>query len=295
MKIMITLIIAILRKIPESWAVTWLQAVAWVAFFLGIRRNVALENLARAFPNLSAKERQQLAKRNYLHLGACAAEFLRSPDWSDQELKERISPHGWEKVEPYLKKKQGFIICTAHMGNFELFGVYAARQKAPLTILTRPLRGVTNSRWVRTRAMAGIREIHKGLDNLIQAVQNGEVLALLIDQNMLPKRAVFVPFFNQLAATTPAPAVIADRTRAPIFLAFMVREKNGHYRTVIEGPIFFHCQSDDRQKEMLQFTKMINHRLETYISEYPEQWFWLHRRWKTQPEQAAGKMPVWFC
>ncbi|MFN7134125.1 MAG: lysophospholipid acyltransferase family protein, partial [Myxococcales bacterium] len=186
------------------------------------------------------------------------------------------------------ESKTGFVVCTAHFGNFELFGAYTARRGVPLTILTRRLHGRLNARWTGTRREAGIREVHAGPNALIRVVRDGGVLALLIDQNMLPKRAVFAPFFGRLAATTPAPAVIAERTGCPVVLAFMLRKPDGSYRTVIDGPFTFERRGE-RQQDVLAFTAKMNALLEQHIRAHPEQWFWLHRRWKTRPpdEQAA--------
>jgi KDO2-lipid IV(A) lauroyltransferase len=288
------LLLLILRTLPARWARALLRLGAGLAFGLGVRRRVALDNLRRAFPEMSEAERRSLARANYRHLADSAADFLRSPDLPDEQLFALVDPGDWPTIEPMLRDKKGFIGATAHFGNFELFGVYSARRKAPLTILTRPLKGAANAKWVRTRALAGVREIHRGMENLVAAVQQGEALALLIDQNMLPKRAVFAPFFGTLAATTPAPAVVAERTGAPVVLAFMLRQADGRYRVTIEGPFQFARTSDDRDADVLAFTAMLNERFERHVRAHPEQWFWVHRRWKTRPpaeEKPATARP----
>ena len=216
------LFFALMYRLPRWLAAGLLQAFCLLAFALGIRRRFALEGLAIAFPELGRFARLRLALRNYLHLGRCAADFLRSPRMPAGELEALVDADGWEKAEPYLKAKQGFVVATAHFGNFELFGVWACRRGVPLTLLTRALRGRFNASWVANRAIAGIREIHRGYENLFEAVRRGEVLALLIDQNMLARRAIFVPFFGKLAATTPAPARVAERTG---FVQFLKRLK----------------------------------------------------------------------
>ena len=281
------LLLFILSKLSARRARSLLRALATLVFYLGVRRRIALENLERAFPEMSPRERWRLARANYRHLGECAADFLRSPSLSDDELGAMVDRGDWEIVDRFMRVRQGVIVCTAHFGNFELFGVYAARNNVPLTLLTRQLKGSANARWVGTRALAGIKEIHKGMDNLVQSVSAGEVLGLLIDQNMLLKRAVFVPFFGTLAATTPAPAVVAERTGAPVVLTVLVKVSEGHYRMHAEGPFTFERKTDDRDRDVLEFTTMINERFERLVREHPEQWLWLHRRWKTRPVQAA--------
>jgi KDO2-lipid IV(A) lauroyltransferase len=268
-----------------------MRFLARLVHALGIRRKIAREGVATAFPQLTERERNALVKRNYLHIGSCAADFLRSPRLTDEQLLAMVEPEGWDKIEPYLREHKGIVIATAHFGSFELFGVYAARRGLPLTILTRKLKGGFNARWVGTRALAGIKEIHKGWDNLFKSVESGDVLAILIDQNMLLKRAVFTPFFGKLAATTPAPAKVAEKTGAPVFLAMMARRPDGRYRTIIEGPFVFERHDEDRQKDILAFTAMLNEKFEAHVRAEPEQWFWVHRRWKTRPPEESAEAP----
>ena len=287
------LLLFILRCLPASWARGLLQLLGRLAFVLGVRRRVALENLAIAFPDLAEPQRRALARANYLHLASCAADFLRSPALSDEELFDLVDSSEWDRVSRELRPGKGLIACTAHFGNFELFGVWAARRGVSLTVLTRRLKGAANAKWVGTRTAAGLKEVHGGMSSLIAAVNRGEALALLIDQNMLPKRAVFAPFCGKLAATTPAPAVIAERTGAPVVLALLVRQPDGRYRVTLEGPFAFERRSADRSQDVLEFTTVLNQRLERHVRAHPEQWFWLHRRWKTRPpgEANAGREP----
>jgi len=281
-------LIAIFRYLPRALARAMLLCLATLAFALGVRRRVALDNLAIAFPEMRPRERWRLAFRNYCHLALCAADFLRSPSMSDAELFSQVQPDGWGKLDAFVEARRGVVVATAHMGNFELFGVYGARRKVPFTILTRPLKGGANARWVDTRAVAGVREIHKGMENLLAAVRSGEVLALLIDQNMLSRRAIFTPFFGKLAATTPAPAVVAERTGAKVLLAVLLRNGDGTYRSHFEGPYSLERTSAEVDEDVARFTAMLNERFEAIVRAHPEQWFWLHRRWKTRPPEEAG-------
>lgn len=260
-----------------------MRLCARIAHALGIRRRIARRNVALAFPELSEKERDALVLANYLHLGECAADFLRSPKMADAELFSMIDAADYEKVRPLVEAKKGFVAATAHFGNFELFGVWAGRRGVPITILTKALKGRANAAWVKTRELAGVREIHKGWDNLFDTVRRGEVLALLIDQNMIRRRAIFVPFFGRDASTTPAPAKVALETGVPVYLALLVRTSRGHYRLEIEGPFGLEPRHEDVQQDIRDFTAMLNERLERWVRRHPEQWFWVHRRFKTRP------------
>ncbi len=272
--------------LPPDLLRALLRAAARLAHALGIRRKIARRSAALAFPELSDQARDALVLANYLHLGECAADFLRSPKMSDEELFSMIDDADYEKVRPLVEAGTGFVAATAHFGNFELFGVWAGRRGVPITILTKALKGWANAAWVKVRALAGVREIHKGWNNLFEAVRRGEVLALLIDQNMIRRRAVFVPFFGIGASTTPAPAKVALETGAPVYLALLERVARGRYRLAIEGPFALERQHEDVQEDVRDFTAMLNARLEQRIRQHPEQWFWVHRRFKTRPDEG---------
>lgn len=267
-----------------------LRSAARLAHALGIRRKIARRSVALAFPELGEQERNALVRANYLHLGECAADFLRSPKMSDEALFAMIDDADYEKVRPLIEAGTGFIVATAHFGNFELFGVWAGRRGVPITILTKTLKGWANAAWVKVRALAGVREIHKGWNNLFEAVRRGDALALLIDQNMIRRRAVFVPFLGLDASTTPAPARVAIETGAPVYLALLARTSRGKYRLAIEGPFALERRSADTQQDVLDFTAMLNARLERHVRQHPEQWFWVHRRFKTRPAEGDPEL-----
>ncbi|MDR0965940.1 MAG: lysophospholipid acyltransferase family protein [Myxococcales bacterium] len=273
-------------KLPPDVLRALLRFAARVVHALGIRRKIARRNVALAFPEMDERSRDALVRANYLHLGECAADFLRSPKMSDEALFSMVEADDYEKVRGLIEAKEGLIVPTAHFGNFELFGVWAGRRGVPIAILTRVLKGSANAAWVKTRELAGVREIHKGWNNLFDAVRRGDALALLIDQNMLRRRAVFVPFFGIEAATTPSPAKVAIETGAPVFLALLKRVSRGKYRLIIEGPLHFERKSDDLQDDIRAFTARLNECLERQIRESPEQWFWVHRRFKTRPNEG---------
>ena len=287
---MIDLIFRLFHLLPPNVLRGLFRGIVRVIHALGIRRRVARRNVALAFPELDEKARNDLVLRNYLHLGECAADFLRSPKMSDEELFGMVDEADYQKVTALLEARKGFIVPTAHFGNFELFGVWAGRRGVPITILTKVLKGSLNAAWVKTRELAGVREIHKGWQNLFDAVRNGETLALLIDQNMIRRRSVFVPFFGISTSTTPAPAKVALETGAPVYMAFLRREARGKYRLIIDGPIPLERKHEDVQQDIDEFTALLNRMLEARIREAPEQWFWVHRRFKTRPEETDPPM-----
>lgn len=277
------LLVALLRLFPETAAAALFRVLSALAFALRIRRRVALENLKIAFPDLPETERFALARAHYAHLGRCAGEFLRCPAMSDEELFRRVDPVGYDATMARVPDS-GMIFCTAHLGNFELFGAYCARRGLEVTLLTRKLAGAANRAWTGTRTASGVKEVHKGIGALVALLRRKEAVAILIDQNMLKKRAVFVPFLGRLAATTPLPALLAERTGANVMLGVLFRLPDGRYRTVFEGPFAFERTGGGRKEDVRRFTALLNERLEMHVRAHPEQWFWVHRRFKTRPD-----------
>ncbi len=285
MTIVLRTIAALLTWLPESAARSLGRFAGIVAYAVGARRRVTLRNLSIAFPEKPESERRAIARATYQHLGEGIVEFLRAARMSDQEVVGRVRAEGWDIYETLKAKGQGVIVATAHVGNFELLVDYCVRRGVKLTAITRRLPGVVTSFWLTRRAATGVRELptRGSTQDLLRELRSGGTLAIIIDQNMRPKRAVFAPFFGKLAATTPAPAVLSARTGAPVILAVMVREATGRHRLVVEGPY-----SLRKGESSAAFMARLNGALEAHIRAHPEQWFWVHRRWKTRPPEEAA-------
>jgi len=261
--------------------------LGFLARTLGIRKAIVRANLARAFPELDEARREDILRRFYGHLGLLIVEFLRAPYLHPAKAEELVEVEGWERFEAAFAEGKGAIIATAHFGNFELLGSFFARKGQPITAITKKLaRNFLNAFWLDQRERAGLREVpDSGSIRAILAVLRAkEILAIMIDQNMIPRRAVFAPYFGHLAATTPGPAVFAERTDAPVFLVLMHRRPGGRHRVVIEGPIPFE-RTGDRAADVLAFTARLNAELERHVRAAPELWYWVHRRWKTRPPE----------
>jgi KDO2-lipid IV(A) lauroyltransferase len=259
---------------------------------LGVRRRVARENLRQAFPEKTEAEREAILRDFYRHLGTLVLEFLRAPYLSPREAEAlvEVDEEGLRRFEERRAEGKGVIVATAHFGNFELLGSFFSRRGLPLTAITKKLpENFFNRFWLDQRRRAGLRELpdSDSVRDILKVLRRGEVLAVMIDQNMIPRRAVFAPFFGRLAATTPAPAVLAERTDAPVFIVLLHRLPGGRHRVSIEGPIPFE-RGGDPASDRLAFTARLNRALEDRIREAPELWYWVHRRWKTRPPEEAA-------
>lgn len=285
----------LVARLPLPWLLGFGRALGGLILLVGVRRTIVDANLARAFPERSAKERDEIARSFYRNLGVLILEFLRAPYLGREEAEELVEVEGYERFEAAYAKGKGVIIATAHFGNFELLGSFFARRGLPLTAITKRLdRNLLNAFWLDQRKRAGLRELPDSgsIRDILRVLRGGEILAVMIDQNMIPRRAVFAPFFGTLAATTPGPAVFAERTDAPVLLVLMHRLPGGRHRVVVGEELPFE-RSGDRAADVLAFTSRLNHELERRIEEHPDHWYWLHRRWKTRPpEERESAQPA---
>jgi KDO2-lipid IV(A) lauroyltransferase len=274
--------------LPRSWLYAVGAVLAWLAWALRIRRGVVLANLRTAFPEKTDGERRDIARRTYRNLGRMVAEFLVVPRMTPAELERVLVFERLEIIEEARARGQGVVVCTAHFGNWELLQAGTTLRGLPISSISRHQdRTGADSLVKQTRAGAGVEElvVRKGetLKAALRSLRQGRILGYVIDQNMPRRRAVFPTFFGVPAATSPTPAYLAMRHGARVVFAVAVPEGEGRYRAAIEGPVEPR-RSGDRQADVLAFMQELNDRLERHVRAHPDGWYWLHRRWKTRPE-----------
>lgn len=272
----------LLQALPARTVDALARGVARLALALGIRRRVTLDNLARALPERSAQERAAIARAAYANMARVVVDALRTLGAPRAQLLAEVQVDDFGPVERALSAGRGLLVATAHLGSWEMFGA-AMAQRVPLHAVVRPLRGGLNARLVEARERAGLRLIpaRGALSGMVAALRRNEVVAMLVDQAIGGKHALFVPFFGRPAATTPALSMAALRTGAPTLVVVALRE-GGRLRFRVEGP-FEVTPTGDRQRDLWSHTAAVTAAIERIIREAPEQWLWLHRRWKLPP------------
>jgi KDO2-lipid IV(A) lauroyltransferase len=259
-------------------------ALALLAWLLGVRRRVVLENLRRAFPEKSGAERRAIGRATYRSLGRMAPEFLLAA--GDGGPDPAFVYEDRHRLEAALAQGRGVIGCTAHFGPFDRLAAAHSRSGVPVTMISRPMgRSRWNDLWRGARARAGVEDlvVRKGhtLAAARAALAAGRLLGYVIDQNQPQHRAIFPTFFGAPAATSPTPAILALRTGAPVLFILALPMADGRHRVIYEGPLEV-PRTGDRRRDVLAFMQDLNDRLERRVRAHPEQWYWLHRRWKTR-------------
>jgi KDO2-lipid IV(A) lauroyltransferase len=180
-------------------------------------------------------------------------------------------------------------VLTAHFGNWELLPVLGARLKYPCGYVYRPLRSAALEKFlVRTRTRFGGVKIPKkrSFRKILKFLEQKGLVFLLMDQNVGRRTGVFAPFFNQPASTNKGLALLAMKTGSPVVPIFFLREETGFRGLILpEVPL---VQTGDKEKDIEANTLAYNRVIESVVRRYPEQWFWVHRRWKTKSKQSRG-------
>ena len=246
-------------------------------------------NLRIAFPEWSEARREEVLRASFENLGRSLAEFAFLAQLSDDDLRGRVRIEGEEFLEEAHKAtpRGGTVVLTAHIGNWELFGVAMAAWGHPLTIIHRERDSPLLDEIVMGQRGAGAAQnVARGnaARAARRALRDGRFLAMPYDQACRRNEGVFVPFFQRLAIARAAPVRIAMKTGAPVLPAFLHREPDGfHHVCRIRPRVQMVDDPGDPEGSLLENARRMTAVIEDEIRAAPEQWTWAHRRWRVQP------------
>ena len=281
--LLVKLLGALPRTLSRAMAITLAHAVYWLHPRL---RRVGLRNLEIAFPEKSAAERRRILRGTFTSLGRQLAEFCRFPRYTRENASRVILYDGFENYDAAHRRGKGVIFLTAHFGGWELGSFFHSLSGHPLHIVVRPLDNpYLNALVDGYRTLHGARSFGKQYfaRGLIAAMRAGESVGILADQNVMPEGGVFVDFFGKTACTASGPARVALRTDAAVLPGFTVWDAQiGRYRLRFD-PALPLIRTGDDEADAAANTAAFTKAIENYVRRYPEQWLWVHRRWKTRP------------
>ncbi len=284
---------AVVRRLPRRTALAIGRGLGrlW-ARFDERHLAVAASNLRQAFPEWDEARVQRTARGVYSHFGAILMDLLWMEGRPIARLLALADVSGAEHVLAARAAGRGVIAATGHFGNWEYQGFASAPVVGPFAVIARPLDNpALDRRLVSLRSSTGNTVIykHKALAQVMKTIRDGGLVAILIDQNVQAKDGVFVRYFGRPACTTTVAASLALKTGCAIVPVRCSLQPNGRYRMVYEPRVEW-TGTGRRDEDVVALTQHLTSIIEGWVREQPEQWLWLHRRWKTQPRgDTAGE------
>jgi KDO2-lipid IV(A) lauroyltransferase len=256
----------------------------FIAYFIPIRRKVVSSNLTRAFPEKSKKEIRKLTVETYKHFGSFVSEFSRQDKYSTDELNNLIHTKNKHLLNESVEDNNGVILLIGHFGNWELLGRWLGVMNYPLRAIQQPQENPLVDRYIQQKRVTGKTKViskYASISSFIQSLQNGGVLLIAADQDAR-SNGIFVDFFGIPSSTARGAAVFAHKLKSPVLFCFPIKNSNNTYTFIFEK---LELHSTGTSQAIYSILQQYMNRLEFYVTQYPEQYFWFHRRWKTQPQK----------
>jgi Kdo2-lipid IVA lauroyltransferase/acyltransferase len=286
------LIIKFIGALPRPLARAAAISLAWKVYLLHVRlRHVGRRNLELAFPEKSRGERARILRGVFTAFGRQLAEVCLFPKYTRENVSEIVVYDGFENFEHALARGKGVLFLTAHLGGWELSAFAHSLYGHPLHVVMRPLDNVYLDRLTRFyRTMHGNQMIDKddNVRGLLSAMKGGETVGILMDTNMTPPQGVFVDFFGIPACTASGMARIAMRTDAAVVPGFTIWDSELRKYRLRFDPAIDLVRTGDDDSDIIANTARFTKVIEEYVRRYPDQWLWVHRRWKTRPPGEPG-------
>lgn len=280
-------LVFLLAILPRRAALLFARGlVTLILLFFPRARGVALRNLSIAFPEKTTAEREEIYRRSLWVLAANLVGFAEIPRYTREHCEVVAADNSVvQQLRNAVNGEQGVLVVVGHLGTFERNLQLWQQLIGPCAVLARGFGLPRLDRWWNGRREfwgATVFARKGGYAESLRRLSDGETVLMLCDQNVKRAYAIFAPFFGLAAATTKTPAVAAARTGCKVLFLSSFSDELGVYRTDLEELRF--DQNIEPELAMYELTAQFNRCFERVIRANPEQWFWIHRRWKTRPE-----------
>ncbi|MGD0990180.1 MAG: lysophospholipid acyltransferase family protein [Candidatus Sulfotelmatobacter sp.] len=284
--------ITILGILPRPVARAVGIGLSYIVYILHVRlRKVGMRNLAMAFPEKTEAERARILRGEFASLGRQLAEVCHFPKYTPENVEQVVVFDGIGNYELARARGKGVLLFAGHFGGWELSSFVLSMRGHWMHVI---MRGMDNEYLGRLiehyRTMHGNKAVDKDdfVRGLLSAMRADEVVGMLIDTNMTPPQGIFVDFFGIPACTASGLARIALKTDAAVVPTFTIWDAAlGKYRLRFDPAVEL-VRSGDLEADIKANTQKFTSIIEEYVRKYPEQWLWVHRRWKTRPPGEKG-------
>lgn len=286
------LFLSLPRLLPRSLALRFGRTVGALGYRVAHRqRRIAEHNLSMALPELSPTERTRIVRGVFANLGRLFVEFGRFPTLTRQKAHDLVEYEGLHHYIDARDRGRGVLFLTAHVGCWELSSFAHALSGYPMRFLTRTIDNpLVDDLITRYRTLSGNRVISRSraARDVLTALSRNETVGILIDQNTTRSEGVFAEFFGIPAATTTGLAAFAMRTGASVVPGFIRWDAEREKHVLEFQPPVALIRSGNRGEDLVRNTRRFNEVIESFVRRYPDQWLWIHKRWKTRPEGEAS-------
>ena len=256
-------------------------------------RRAAIFNLRLAFPQWTDKERSSAVKRMIQQVGWMAAEFSQFPKYTRENIERIVVLDGCENFDAARRRGKGVLFLTGHMSAWELAPFAQALYGNPLHFLVRPIANARVDTLInRYRCLSGNQPIEKNRSAraILRVLGDGGTVGVLSDHNTSLEEGVFVDFFGIPASTTSGLARLALRTDAAVIPGFLSWDRERRKYRLRFLPAVELSRTDNEEEDVRENTQRFTRVIEDYVREHPDQWLWVHKRWKTRP---PGEAPIY--
>lgn len=284
-------LIFVSRCLPTHWVRVIIVALCKSSFYLlRKRRYIALTNLRIAFPEKSQREITKIAKKSYANLGRSITFnlLILTGRISDEAIHESIESENWSIFKKNIESSEKRTLAiTGHIGNWELIPQFIALNISnQVHVIARE----TTNTLLEDRIISplrrrfGVKVLYKKnvMLPMLRALKKGDLVGILIDQNLNDRIHVKAPFFNREVNCTPTPALLQIRYKADVWPVCMIHTPSNHFKFIIGDPILWDVDQRPEEEQVIELTRRHQATIEKMIRAHPDQWFWMHNRWKIE-------------
>ena len=282
---------AVFSIVPHVLVIFFGKCLGFVLqYIVRFKKKLVLENLNTVYGEKDQWP-QGIERRIYRHFGILMIEMLKLPSIKGENFTKRFHVKGRENLDQALEENKGAIVITGHTGNWE-YGIAGLTSFGyPMNVIVKKLKNVDNDYvFEKIRGEKGVGFIlkEKAVLNIRRALKKNKIVVMVIDQNSKRSEGAFVEHFGKPASTYAAPYVLASRFKCPVLPIFCHRDENLYDHHIEVFPKIEHdlIEGDEEGTVKLNIRKYLE-AFEKFLLLHPEQWIWMHRRWRTQPKEKG--------
>lgn len=262
-------------------SVAWAIGLFWFDI-LRIRRKQAIENVRKVFPHFSEKQAMKMARKSLFHMGLTLTEFFSMPFLWNKDFRKIVEIENEDILKEALAQKKGVFILSVHLGNGDFGAAALASWGYPIHIISKIFKSKwLNELWFASRKAKGVKFIppRKSSYEILKALKAKEAVIFVFDQYTGPPNGVLTTFFGHQTGTAAGLSLFAGRSGAPVLPMYTYRTGPFRHKIVVKPEILFE-EKASKDETIIHMTEKYNRAVEKAILEKPEQWMWVHRRWK---------------